>query len=174
VDCDGNVANGCEAMGACTVERELFYDGFEGGGSRWIMDPVWRVANAGFFSPCAGALEMFGERRVSDPCDVAGDVTLASPIDISRATTLTLTHLSRSYVSGGVRLSVSASGDGGHTWSAVATQGANTCGPTTIDLGAFVGRSTLHLRFSYQGTRACDPGFWRLDEVRVRGLIRNY
>ncbi len=174
VDCDGNLANGCEALGSCTVERELFYDGFEGGGSRWIMDPVWRVTNAGFYSPCAGTLEMFGEKRVSDPCDVAGDVTLASPIDISRATTLTLTHQSRSYVSGGIRLDVSASGDGGRSWSVVATQGSATCGPTSINLSAFVGRSTLLLRFSYQGTRVCDSGFWRLDEVRVRASVRNY
>lgn len=174
VDCDRNVANGCEAMGACTVERELFYDGFEAGGSRWVMDPVWRVFNAGFFSPCAGTLEMFGERRVTDPCDVAGNVTLASPIDISRATALTLTHQSRSYVSGGIQLDVSASGDGGRTWSVVATQGTNTCGAATVDLGAFVGRPTLLLRFSYRGTRACDSGFWRLDEVRVRATVRNY
>ncbi len=173
-DCDRNLANGCEAMGACTVERELFYDGFEAGGARWIMDPVWRVTNAGFYSPCAGTLEMFGERRVSDVCDVAGDVTLASPIDISRATALTLTHQSRAYVSGGVRLDVSASGDGGRTWSVVATQPTNACGPAAVDLGAFVGRSTLLLRFSYRGTRACDAGFWRLDEVRVRATVRNY
>ena len=173
-DCDRNLANGCEAMGACTVERELFYDGFEAGGSRWVMDPVWRVFNAGFFSPCAGTLEMFGERRVSDPCDVAGDVTLASPIDISRATTLTLTHQSRSYVSGGLQLAVSASGDGGRTWSVVASQGTNACGAATVDLGAFVGRPSLLLRFSYRGTRACDSGFWRLDEVRVRATVRNY
>jgi hypothetical protein len=174
VDCDRNVANGCEAVGACTVERELFYDGFEAGGSRWVMDPIWRVFNAGFFSPCAGTLEMFGERRVSDPCDVAGNVTLASPIDISRATTLTLTHQSRAYVSGGIQLDVSASGDGGRTWSVVASQGTNACGAATVDLGAFVGRSTLLLRFSYRGTRACDSGFWRLDEVRVRATVRNY
>lgn len=174
VDCDRNLMNGCETTGACTVERELFYDGFESGGGRWSVDSVWRVFNAGFYSPCAGTLEMFGERRPGDPCGISGDATLISPIDISRATTLTLTHQSRAYVEGLGQLNVSVSTDGGRVWSVVASQPVATCGLRAVDLGAYVGQSTLLLRFSYQGSSRCETTFWRLDEVRVRALVRNY
>ncbi len=173
VDCDGNVANGCEALGSCTVDRELFYDGFESGGGRWSVDPPWRVANAGFYAPCAGTLEMFGERTVFDGCVLSGDVTLISPIDISRATTLTLTHQSRSVLGASGAFTISVSTDGGRTWSTVGSQGGATCGTRAIDLSSFVGRATLLLRFSFS-SGACETNFWRLDEVRVRALVRNY
>ena len=173
LDCDSNLANGCEATGACTVDRELFYDGFESSGGRWSMDPPWRVTNAGYYSPCAGTLEMFGERTVFDGCVLSGDVTLISPIDISRATTLTLTHQSRTVLGASGAFSINVSTDGGRTWSNVGSPGVSTCGVRSIDLGAFVGRATLLLRFSYS-SGACETNFWRLDEVRVRALVRNY
>lgn len=178
VDCDGNIANGCEAMGSCTVEREIFYDGFEFGSSQWSLGPAWTLGRAAFFSPCAGERELIGTRTLSDPCTITGHATLATPLDISRAISLTLSHRSRSGregTGGTERLEVGVSTDNGASWSVVASQGTATCGDRMIDLSAFVGRSTLLVRFSYYGTARCDTSaYWRLDEVRVRAVLRNY
>jgi hypothetical protein len=161
-------------MGSCTVERELFYDGFESGGARWSMDPVWTVGVAAFYRPCAGDREMIAGFQFG--CIRSGDATLISPIDISRATALTLTQQSRSGLGATAEFTISGSADGGRTWTVVGSQGPNTCGVRSTDLGSFVGRSTLLLRFSYflGDCRDQSATLWRLDEVRVRALVRNY
>ncbi len=176
LDCDSNLANGCEATGSCTVDRELFYDGFESGAGRWSLDPVWLLTGTSFYTPCAGDRQLIAERRdLSLPAVYGGNATLTSPIDISRAVTLTLTNQDRSGVAAGDALTIQVSVDGSGSWTTVADsrQGA-TCGVQTVDLSAFVGHSSMLLRFSYSSVMRYASTVWYLDEVRVRALVRNY
>jgi len=172
-DCNANVADGCEAMGSCTVDRVLFYDDFESGDGLWTRDPVWRYGAGSFYSPCAGTREMIGERLVTGPCVQSGDLTLITPIDVSRATSLNLYHRSRSARGASSGLTFYMSTDGGRTWINLGNQNTATCGLQSIPLSSFVGASTMLFRFSlYSG--ACETTFWRLDEVRLQATVRNY
>lgn len=172
-DCDNNIENGCEVTGSCTVERELFYDGFESGDGRWTRDSVWTFGRGSFYSPCSGEREIIAERSVFDPCIVSGNATLITPIDISRATSLNLTHRSRSIRGSRSSFTIYVSIDNGRSWINGGNHGTTTCGLQGIPLSDFVGHSTMLLRFSFY-SGACESAFWRLDEVRLQATVRNY
>lgn len=174
IDCDANLTNGCEAMGSCLVDRELFYDGFENGGGRWTFDSVWRVEPNGFIDACVGSYYLAAYLRPQDEATGIAHATMVNPIDISRATTLRLSHTTRSDSNSTSRFSVGVSTDGGLTWSRFASQSVAACGVRSVDLSDFVGRSSMLIRFTYYWDRLTDRHNWRIDEVRVHARVRNY
>lgn len=170
-DCDANLANGCEVMGACFLDQTLFSDDFETGAPRWSLDPPWRALTMNSFFACVGTGVLYA---LPLSCPLSGDATLQTDINASRATTLSLNYRdSAANVGAGNRFRFAVSTDRGATWNTTDITRTGSCGMQTIDLSAYAGQPTVRVRLSF--SRGCnDFGEWRVDEVRVHGLIRQF
>ena len=97
--------------------------------------------------------------------------------DASTALTLQLTYQDYgiNYTSSCLTFSVDVSVDGGSTWTPTTVTTSLTCSTRNIDLSAYIGHSTLRVRFTFTAAARCGANAeWHPDEIRIHGLIRNY
>jgi len=170
-DCNGVATDGCEHAGACTRTETLFSDGFEAGLVNWSSSPDWsRWSYDGYGG---GAFYQGYVYR----CNVGAETAIDRSFDLSRADAASVRFFE--YVdqySRSDRYNVQVSIDGGMTWSSISTSTATVWRERNVSLSAYLGRSSVRIRFQLFEVCAGNdgPATWGIDQVSVTATIRNY
>lgn len=186
-DCDANLANGCEAMGACFVDRTLYTDAFEVLPFRWTTSRYLVVTSSPTY--CRNVTHCFNcdhcvvTQAPVGSCNNEETATLNDEFDFSRVLsgTFTFYHSGSIGLGGGsdtVRVQVST--DGGSSWSSLPTAAPCDCIPnsapaTNVDLASVAGAARV--RFRFQWVDRCDSRngwVWAADDVTIHVRERTW
>lgn len=183
VDCDSNVANGCEAMGACFVDRTLLSDDLEATPSRWtVTNGFLRTTstNCRNITHCFGCEHCLATVAALGSCPNEATATLTEEYDFSRVVSGTFTFYSLGSAGSTDSTTLQVSTDGGSTWSSLPSGrpcfcSSNSAPATTVDLSTVAGARRVRFRFSW--VDRCDDrnaSQWLVDDIALRVRERTY
>lgn len=186
-DCDGNLTNGCEVTGSCTVERALFSDNFMTGAANWILSNNGTAAFGMSYAQgyCRNPSHCFGCAvciAASSYCPNQATATLRTTFDFSRVVSGTYSFYSLGSPGPSDRFIVEASTDGGGTWTSLSTPLPSACcidssaSAQRVDLTPLAGARSVQFRFLFDNQ--CDSErfgtTWYVDDVTITALERTY
>jgi hypothetical protein len=178
-DCDANLANGCEALGACFTAQTLFTEDFEATSyPRWSLELPWHrwASGTSAWAPFHGFGTLTTAAYNTFECRIEGYTTMTSDLDVSRAVSVSLQFDSFTHRGATDGYAIEVSTDRGATWTRAGFSAATVSDweSRSVDLSAFSGSSTLRFRFYYlticPGTRL----EWSIDNVSVTARVRTY
>jgi len=183
VDCDGNVANGCEASGACFVDRTLLTDELETLPSRWtVTNGFLRTdsTNCRNARNCFGCTHCLATVAATGSCPNEAAATLSEEYDFSRVVSGTFTFYSLGAAGSTDTTTLQVSTDGGDSWASLPSGRpcfctSNLAPATVVDLTSVVGARRVRFRFSW--INRCDDrndSQWLVDDITIRVRERTY
>jgi hypothetical protein len=185
-DCNANLADGCEAMGSCTVERSLFSDNFAAGTGNWVLSNSGTAAFGISYAEgyCRNPTHCFGCAVcivASSYCPNQATATLRTTFDFTRVLSGTLVFYSLGSPGASDRFIVQATSDGGVSWTSLSTPPPSACCINTasaqwVDLTPVAGARAVQFRFLFDNR--CDSEVWSaqwyVDDVSIAVRERNY
>jgi hypothetical protein len=178
-DCDSNLANGCEVIGACFTTQTLFTETFETATfPRWSIQLPWHkwLLGMGGYTPIRLGSLTTGGLYTAD-CRIEGYATMTSDLDVTRATSISLQFDSFTHRGATDGYAIEASTDRGATWTRVFGFFATNVSDwetDSVDLTPFAGASTLRFRYYYLSICPGTQFEWSLDNVIVTARVRTY
>lgn len=164
---DTHSLSNTETVTTPAVLEYPFLDDAESGGISWIADAPWAITTEDAFSGSHAWSDSPGGDYAND---VSASLTLASPVDLSAATSPVLSFEQRLSLASGDLASVEVSTDSGASWQPIATYGSSqTSGwrRERIDLQSYSGSPSLLVRFRIQSNASLTADGWYVDDISL-------
>lgn len=162
---DVQVLDGAMATESFMLASPLFYDDFESGLSRWTGG--WALTASQSHSPTHSMTDSPGGNYANHAYTV---ITLASPVNLSGATTGVLSFWHRYDTESGYDLClVQVSTNNGSTWTQVASYSGSytSWSEVSIDITPYAGTSQFKVRFILDSDSWVTRDGWYVDDVQI-------
>lgn len=144
-----------------------FLDDGEAGPNLWVANPPWTLSDEDSHGSGFAWSDSPGENYVGGIASQA--LTLVAPMDLSTATQPVLTYFHRYTLASGDTSNVEVSTNSGSSWQVLAiySAGAADWSQVRVPLTAYIGQSSVLIRFRLTTNASDHADGWHIDDISV-------